>query len=84
MGYLDFTFVTENRCKVVFFLNHYLKSAFLKHNCNKTSTKIVYELYEYLEQKIMIKDKDSMLFGRNPFLNKNNTLNDVIIARNSI
>ena len=37
MGYLRFTFVTENSYNVVFFLNHHLKSAFSKHGCNKTS-----------------------------------------------
>ena len=38
VSYLDFTFVTENRCKVVvFFFNHHLKSALLKHGCNKIS-----------------------------------------------
>ena len=81
MSYLDFTFVTENRYNIVFFFfNHHLKSVLLKHGCNKNQQKLVYELYEYLEQKIMIKDKkNSMLIGRNPFSNKNNPLNDVII-----
>ena len=35
----------------------------------------------------MIKDKkkkNSMIIGRNPFPNKNNTLNNVNIARNNI
>ena len=50
----------------------------------KHQQKLVYDLYEYLKQQKWKKTKVSMLIGRNPFPNKNNTLNNVNIARKSI
>ena len=40
-----------------FFFNHHLKSAFSNMGVIKHQQKLVYDLYEYLKQKIMIKDK---------------------------
>ena len=50
----------------------------------KHQQKLIYELFEYVKQKIMIKDENSMLIGRYPFPQKHYTLNNANIARNSI
>ena len=49
----------------------------------KHQQKLVYELCQKLKQEITIKDKNSWRIERNPFPNKNNTLSNVNIARNS-
>ena len=51
LGYLHFTFVTENSCNAVFFLNHHLKSVFSNTGGLKHQHNLVYELYEYSTQK---------------------------------
>ena len=48
--YKHFTFVTENKCKIVFFFNHHLKSAFSSMVVIKHQQKVVYDLYDYLKQ----------------------------------
>ena len=50
----------------------------------KHQQKPVYDIYEYLKKKIMIKDKNSMHMGWNLFSNNNDKLNNVDIARNRI
>ena len=46
----------------------------------KHQQKLVYELYEYLKQKILIREKMSMLIGRNLFISKTYTHNNENIA----
>ena len=41
----------------LFFFNHHLKSAFLNMGLIKHQQKLVYDIYEFLKQKIVIKDK---------------------------
>ena len=68
LSYLDFTFVTENRCNVVFFFNHHLKSAFLKHGCNKTSTETcIWTLWIFRAQHNDKRQKIACLLGGIPF-----------------
>ena len=82
VGYLHFSFVTENRCMVVVFFYYHLKSAFSKHECNKTLTETCICFHEYLKRTIKLKKTYiSMLFGQNPFPNKNNTLDNVKITK---
>ena len=47
----------ETRGKVVAFFYNHLKVYFRNMNVTKHQHKFVYDLYEYLKQKIMIKDK---------------------------
>ena len=69
VGYLHFSVVTENRCMVVVFFYYHLKSAFSKHECNKTLTETCICFHEYLKQTIKLKNKHILacFLGRIPF-----------------
>ena len=52
----------------LFFYRH-LKSAFSKHECNKTSTESCILTIWIFKAKLMIKDKYQHAFGQKPFPN---------------
>ena len=57
VSYLHFSLLRKIDARLLFFFYHHLKMHFRNMSVTKHQQKLLYELYEYLKQKITIKDK---------------------------